>query len=181
MMKSLTPLATGVALAVTTALVTAPALAKDEGFYLGASVGSANVQQNGSDPDLGDFKFDESDFAWKIFAGYQFGPILAIEGGYRDFGSPDTTGLSVDPYGIDVYGVAGVPLGPVRLFGKLGGIYWNADTRVDGMKDSDDGFEVAAGVGLEFELGSFAIRGEVEYMDIFDDTWMYTIGATYTF
>ena len=34
-----------------------------------------------SDPDLGDFDFDEKDFAWKIFGGYQFNGLFALEGG----------------------------------------------------------------------------------------------------
>ncbi|MBY5990792.1 porin family protein [Ferrimonas balearica] len=168
------------ALSAILALCSAPALAKDEGFYIGASLGGATVQQKGNDAI--DFpEFDESDFAWKIFAGYQFGPVLAIEGGYVDLGSPSTSRTEIDPYGLDVFVVGGIPLGPIRGFGKLGGIYWDADGTFDGQSDSDDGFELAAGVGLEFELGSFAIRGEVEYFDILDETWMYTLGATFTF
>ncbi|WP_169307087.1 outer membrane beta-barrel protein [Ferrimonas sediminicola] len=162
-------------------LVAGTAQAKDEGFYLGASLGSATIEQEGSDPDLGDFNFDEDDFAWKIFGGYQFNGLLAIEGGYVDLGSPSDSGSEVDPYGLDLFAVAGIPLGPMRVFGKLGGIYWDSDLTQDGDKISDDGFDVAAGAGLEFELGSFALRGEVEYLDVLDGTWMYTIGATVTF
>ncbi|USD39143.1 MULTISPECIES: outer membrane beta-barrel protein [Ferrimonas] len=168
-------------LAVVLATACATAHAKDEGFYVGASIGSASIQQSGSDPDIGDFDFDENDFAWKIFGGYQFNGLFALEGGYVDLGSPSSSGTKVDPYGLDLFAVAGIPLGPVRAFGKLGGIYWDSDLTDDGDKVSDDGFDVAAGVGLEFELGSLAIRGEVEYLDVLDDTWMYTIGATITF
>ncbi|MBY5921224.1 outer membrane beta-barrel protein [Ferrimonas balearica] len=167
-------------LSVLLALASAPALAKDEGFYVGASLGSASIQQKGID-DIDFPEFDESDFAWKLFVGYQFGPVFAVEGSYRDLGSPTAGAAKVDPYGLDVFAVAGIPLGPIRGFGKLGGIYWDSDTKFEGQKSSDDGFDLAAGVGLEFELGSFAIRGEVEYLDILDETWMYTIGATITF
>ncbi len=169
-------------LSVLLALASAPALAKDEGFYVGAALGGASIQQKNADFEDIDFpEFDESDFAWKIFAGYQFNPIFAVEGGYRDLGAPTAGTAKVDPYGLDLFAVGGIPLGPIRGFGKLGGIYWDSDTKYDGLKSSDDGFDFAAGVGLEFELGSFAIRGEVEYLDILDETWMYTIGATITF
>jgi len=169
------------ALCVMFALCSGSALAKDEGFYVGASLGSASIQQSGSDPDLGDFDIDENDFAWKIFGGYQFNPIFAVEGGYVDLGSPSNSGIKVEPYGLDLFAVAGIPLGPIRGFGKLGAIYWDADTLVSDHKFNEDSFDFAGGVGLEFELGSFAIRGEVEYLDVLDETWMYTIGGTFTF
>ena len=53
-----------------------------------------------------------------------------------------------------------------RLFGKLGGIYGQSDTRIKGgIKYSNDGFDLGAGAGLEFELGSFGLRVEAEYFD----------------
>ncbi|GIU09690.1 hypothetical protein TUM4261_18410 [Shewanella sp. c952] len=162
-------------------LVCTSVQAKDEGLYFGASVGSASIEQSGSDADLGDFDFNENDFAWKLFGGYQFSGLLAIEAGYVDLGSPSDSRASVDPYGLDVFAVAGIPLGPVRVFGKLGGIYWDADLEYIGKNISNDGLDLAAGIGLEFELGSIAVRGEVEYFDILDQTWMYTVGATITF
>jgi hypothetical protein len=158
------------------------AFAKETGFYLGASIGAATVQQSGSDPDLGDFEIDDDDFAWKIFGGYQFNSIFAIEGGYRDFGKPETSITKTDLNGLDVFGLAGLPLGPIRLFGKLGAVYWEGDTTISGVSVSDDdGFEFGAGVGLDFELWKLAVRGEVEYFDVLDDTLMYTVGATFTF
>jgi len=148
-----------------------PATAKDSGWYIGGSIGSATVEVDSVD-------FDENDFAWKAFGGYQFGGLLAIEGGYVDFGKPSDGPLNVDPYGLSAFAVLGLPLGPVRVFGKLGGLYWDVDAS-DGS--NDDGSDLAAGVGLEFELASFAIRGEVEYFDVADDIYMVSIGATYTF
>ena len=158
------------------------AFAKETGFYLGASIGGATVKQSGTDLDLDDFEIDDDDFAWKIFAGYQFNAIFAIEGGYRDFGKPESNLTKTDLNGLDVFALAGLPLGPIRLFGKLGGVYWEGETTISGIKVSDDdGFELGAGVGLDFELWKLAVRGEVEYFDVFDDTLMYTVGATFTF
>ena len=45
------------------------AQAKDEGFYIGGSLGAVTVQQIGTDPEWGYFEIDDSDYAYKIFAG----------------------------------------------------------------------------------------------------------------
>ncbi len=141
-----------------------PAVAKDSGFYFGGSIGSATVN-------IDDIDFDESDFAWKLYGGYTLGSWLGIEGGYVDFNSSTS--------GFDAFAMAGLPLGPVRIFGKLGGIYWDSD--VNGNTGSDDGFDAGIGVGLEFSLFSVAMRAEVEYFDALDDMYLATIGATWTF
>ena len=157
----------------------ASALAKDEGFYIGAGAGIAGIE-------LEDEDFDESDFAWKVFAGYQFNGLFAVEGGYRDLGTPDDNlpsfgNTEVDPTGIDIYGVFGIPLGPVRAFGKAGVIFWDADIDTEVGSGDDDGSDLGVGVGLEFEVLSIALRGEVEYFDIEDGVYMATLGATFTF
>jgi len=165
------------------------AVAKDSGFFIGGSVGSGTVTAKGTIPGGGDFKFDESDFAWKIFGGYTFGSWLGIEGGYVDFGGGDgsfgTSGdtAKADVTGFDLFGVVGLPLGPVRIFGKLGGIYWDGDVKFsDGSpKESDDGFDIGGGLGLELSIASIAVRAEVEYFDALDDLYMLSIGATWTF
>ena len=157
------------------------ALAKDDGFYVGASVGSATIKDRVSD--VGDIGFDESDFAFKLFGGYQFNGLFAVEGGYVDFGKPSDDLLKVDVYGIDAFGVVGLPIGPIRGFAKAGGIYWDAKAslRDTSLSASDDGFDLAAGVGLDFEIVGIAVRGEIEYFDFADDVWMYSVGATFTF
>ena len=168
--------------------VVQPAMAKDSGFFIGGSIGSGTVQAKGTNPVSGDFDFDESDFAWKIFGGYTFGSWLGIEGGYVDFGggdgSFDISGdtAKADVTGFDLFGVVGLPLGPIRIFGKLGGIYWDGDVKFsDGSKEDDDGFDIGGGLGLEISIASIAVRAEIEYFDALDDLYMASIGATWTF
>ena len=148
-----------------------PATAKDSGWYIGGSIGSAFIEEDSA-------SFDENDFAWKAFGGLQLSGLLAIEGGYVDFGAPSSGTLEVDPYGLDAFVVLGLPIGPIRAFGKLGGLYWDAD--VSGG-NNDDGTSLAAGLGLELELASFGVRGEVEYFDALVGIYMVSVGATYTF
>ena len=169
--------------AVLAVLVFCPALeAKDEGFYLGAGLGLSSLEQSVSLTDEGKVKIDDNDYAYKLFAGYQLSPWLAVEGGLRDMGTLSSGRVKTDLGGIDAFAIAGFPLGPVRLFGKLGGIYAQSDTRIKGgVKYSNDGFDLGAGAGLEFELGSFGLRGEAEYFDALNGVWMYSVGATFTF
>lgn len=156
--------------------------AKDEGFYLGVGLGLSSLEQNVSLTEGGRVKIDDTDYAYKLFGGYQLSPLLAVEGGLRNLGTLSSGRVKTDFNGIDAFAVAGVPLGPVRLFGKLGGIYGQSDTRIKGgVKFSNDGFDLGAGAGLEFELGSFGLRGEAEYFDALDGVWMYSVGATFTF
>ena len=158
------------------------AFAKDEGIYIGASIGSVTVEQSGFHPDVGDFEIDDDDYAYKLFGGYQLTPVLAVEGSYRDLGTTSANGIRTNLDGFDAFALAGLPLGPLRVFAKLGGIYWQSDTRFPGdATRSDDGFGWAAGGGVDLEIGSLAVRGEVERLDVLDGSWMYSVGLTLTF
>ncbi len=161
-------------------LASAPALAVKPGFYLGASVGGATTEVT-----EGNAKFDEGDTAWKLFAGYHFLQFFAVEAAYRDLGSPSDTimgsDVKVSPTGFDVAGLAGVPLGPVYLFGKLGVVWWDADITVDDIKVSDDGTDVEVGIGVSADVFKIQLRGEIEYLDVGDGTLMYTVGAAWRF
>ncbi|MCH5375419.1 MAG: outer membrane beta-barrel protein [Planctomycetes bacterium] len=164
----------------------------DSGFYVGGSVGNTTLQTEITDPvGGGNFTFDESDFSWKAFGGYNFDlPVidLGIEGGYRSLGGPSAT-IASESYGIDitawdVFGVAGFDLGPLTVFGKLGIISWDADLTVSGLDaGSEDDQDTAYGVGASFNLGSLQLRAEYEMFDVSDveDLYMLSAGFVYTF
>lgn len=164
----------------------------DSGFFIGGSVGSAGVEIDINDPGdpLNMVTFDEDDFAWKAFVGYNFDLTLlnfAVEGGYVDLGGPSTsiqgTQLEVDADGLDAFAVLGVDLGPVGVFAKAGVISWDAEASVDGISSSDDGTDPAYGIGAKIGLGSFALRVEYELFDIEDTeaVSMISAGLVWTF
>lgn len=164
----------------------------ESGFYIGGSVGNATIEGNVSDPSLpSDFNFDESDFGWKAFGGYTFEllPVidLGIEASYVNLGSPsidlNVGSLSLDTTGFSAFGVAGVGLGPLHVFGKLGVISWDVDVDAFGESFSDDGSDTAYGVGVSFGLGPVDVRGEYEIFDIsdVDDVTMLSVGLSWTF
>jgi outer membrane immunogenic protein len=161
----------------------------DSGFYIGGSVGTAGIEIDTGDP-VNPVIFDEDDFAWKAFGGYNFDlPILnlGIEGGYVDFGGPsaDIGGIlfAVDSDGFDAFGVLGIDLGPIGVFAKVGVIAWDAEASIDGVTDTDDGTDPAYGIGAKIGLGSLAFRLEYELFDIEDaeDVAMISAGLVWTF
>lgn len=147
----------------------------DSGFYIGAGVGDASIDNNSG--------FDESDSAYKLIAGYNIGFIpfvdFAVEGSYVDFGAPGTVGNNVEATGFDAFGLVGLNFGPVGIFAKAGAIAWDLDTS-SGFSDS--GTDPAYGIGARFQLFSFAIRAEYEVFE-FDniDADLLSVSATFTF
>lgn len=168
------------------------AAAEDTGFYVGGSVGYSYLEGDARDViEDQDFGFDDDDFGYKIYGGWQILPFLAVEGGYVDFGEvEDTTPLTrtrVSSDGWDAFVVGNLPLGPIDLFGKVGVIAFESDIDFDGsntsFKDDDSGTDPAYGIGAALELGSFALRGEWEYFDVdgLDNLSLFSVGLTYQF
>lgn len=172
------------------ALWPAGAANADSGFYAGGSVGTAATEL-----DVEDVEFDEDDFAWKAFGGFNFDLVvvdLAIEGGYVNFGSPGANVAGVD-FDIDLdaltaFGLLGLELGPVGVFAKAGLVSWDAEATIDGIgSDDDSGTDPAYGVGARFSIGSVEIRAEYELFDIdvdgadSSDLSMLSAGLVWTF
>jgi OOP family OmpA-OmpF porin len=182
-----------VALVGLVALSALPAVAADNGFYLGASVGQTQLEidELGEDVESADFSGD--DMAYKVFAGFRFITFLGVEGSYRDFGAPedDVTALdgtvTADITGYDVAAVGFLPLGIADIFAKAGMISRDADLTLDAgdlsESASESGEDPFYGLGFQFRIKSFAIRAEVEYFDVedVDGLYMYSVGGTYTF
>lgn len=157
----------------------------DSGFYVGVGVGQASVGD--IDGGEGSFSFDGDDTGYKAIVGYNFGIVplvdLGIEAEYVDFGEPDDNGVTVDGDALAAFGVAGVNLGPVGVFGKVGMAAWDADAS-DGITSiSDDGTDLAYGIGARFHIASFQIRAEYEMFDIdaADDVSLLSASVLYTF
>ena len=179
------------ALVVTAALLLSGLAKADSGLYLGGSLGNTALEIELDDGLGGFLPFDESDFSWKLYGGFNFDlPVinLGVEGGYRSLGGPSATVVS-DTVGIDltawdVFGVAGFDLGPVTIFGKLGFASWEADLTLNGIDlGSEDDQDTAYGLGASFNLGSFQLRAEYEMFDVGDveDLYMLSAGFVYTF
>lgn len=159
----------------------------ESGLYVGASIGQTSVEADFGDDGIN--KVNDDDNGYKILFGYNFGVLplldLGIEADYRDYGKFGNNGVTTELVSAELFGLIGLNLGPVGLFGKLG--YSDTDIDVDtsfdnlNLKGSESA--TAYGVGAKVGFGSFGLRAEYEVLDIdgFDDLNMISVGATYTF
>lgn len=148
-------------------------------FYLGGGVGQVTYK------DVGEVEracatvgavcsVDDSDSAFKAFFGYQFGPYVALEGGYVDLG--EATADSAAPAATAALSAEGgyvavlprIPLGEVgAIFGRLGLSAVDAKLAASGggtsVRDSSGAGAVVFGAGGEVYLTEqIAVRAEWE-------------------
>ena len=175
MFKQLAPV-----LVASAALVGLPAVAADNGVYLGGSVGLSSVQDDS-------INYDADAVGFKLIGGWRFLDWLAVEGNYVDFGSADDRvfGERIETQidGLSLSAVGFLPVGPVDLFARLGAINWDGETRSPTLgRGSDDGTDLAYGVGVQFRVWSLSLRAEYEIFDIDGaDLDMMSLGVTWTF
>jgi opacity protein-like surface antigen len=172
--------------------------AAQTGFYFGGTIGNTSVETEFDDINL---DFDEDDFSWSAFAGIQATEMFGIEASYNDFGNFDVSrefdltrsDIDAELTGYDVMGVLSLPVGPLRLFGKGGIVFWDARATAQilppvgpgfELREEDNGNDLAFGGGLEFKLGpTLSLRGEVEWFDIEDtqEVWFASAGFSFRF
>jgi OOP family OmpA-OmpF porin len=161
-----------------------PAVAADNGFYLGGSIGQANLKIDDlTNNTIANDDFDGDDMAYKLIAGIRPLDWLGVEAAYVNFGKPEDTvlgqKLKADGDGISAFAVGFLATGPVDLFAKVGLISW--DSKISGSFD-DNGSDLAYGAGAQFRVLGLSIRAEYEKFDISDvDLDMISVGVTYTF
>ena len=154
------------------------------GFYLGFHGGTSGIDVRlGS----GRVRLESQDFAWKGLAGIGIGRFVAIETGYVKFGTARDTVAGIDVeqqlWGWDTAGLLKINIGPIDIYGRIGGIYWDAKVGVGNVSLGDTGFDVNYGGGLGVVLGKIEIRGEYVYYDAdsIGDPWMASLGLTIGF
>jgi opacity protein-like surface antigen len=165
------------------ALPVLPAVAADNGFYLGGSIGQANLKIDDLTNGISTADFDADDTAFKLIAGMRPLDWLGLEAAYVNFGEPEDTvlgqKLKADGDGISAFAVGFLATGPVDLFAKVGLISW--DSKISGSFD-DSGTDLAYGAGAQFRVLGLSIRAEYEKFEISDvDLDMISVGLTYTF
>jgi hypothetical protein len=159
------------------------------GIYVGGGVGTATIEDSTANPS--GVAFDESHAALKVFGGYRFDmlPIVSLSGeiGYRDLGKPKSSPFGVpveySVHGFDYAGLAGVGLGPVEVFARLGGMQYDLEKNIGGTKTSFDGTAAVYGVGARFSVFGLGVRAEYEQIDIkkLDNVRMVSVSVFYQF
>lgn len=181
------------ALACAFALLSAnAAFAADNGFYVGGGITRTSLD-TGSDfvQSAPDFGIDDDDNGFKVIGGMRLLDWFAVEANYVDFGS---VSAGIGPLngefelkGVDAFAVGFLSAPFVDIFGKVGAIRWDADSRIAGsgldFSESESGTDIAYGAGLQARLGSLAGRLEYERFEVdgTEEVAMITLGVTYTF
>lgn len=167
-------------LATALLLASTASMAADNGLYLGASLGDANIDIN-----QGLAQVDSDDTGFKFIAGLRPLDWFAVEASYVNFGEPEQGALAANADGISAFGVFFLPVGPVDVFAKAGLISFDTSIEVDGLGDiyREDGTDLAYGLGVQLRFLSLSVRAEYEKFEIDDvkDANMLSIGVTYTF
>jgi len=138
----------------------------DTNFYIGANVGQSRFR---SSCDGVPVPCDDKDVAWKAYAGYQFHPNFAVEGGYFDLGNTSASGTiggvaaSADARarGWELLGVAMFPvMNQLAIYGKLGIAFTRVDvsgTAIGGgfsftTAAKDDSTDITFGAGVQYSF-----------------------------
>jgi opacity protein-like surface antigen len=145
------------------------------------------------------FRFTDDDLGYKIFGGWRPLAFFAVEAAFVDpggFNAQEHETVSGDVWfrttlsAFDAFAVGLIPVGPLEFFGKVGGIAWNSETKIeiensseDPINESDSGTDISYGVGVGFRAQKATVRVEYEWFDIGggDGISMITLGAAYRF
>ncbi len=142
------------------------------GFYINASIGSADL-----DDDFDGLTVDTSSTAYRVVGGWRFNEQFAVEGGYHDFGNfeqridlngtPATVDFSADGFTV---GVAGAwPLGEkVSLTGRLGMFFWDGDAEINNVSQATpEDSNLYFGVGASYAITDrFSVTGDWSRYDL---------------
>jgi hypothetical protein len=162
---------------VATTLGAAPAFAQEDGaagLYLGAGQGdfSTGIDEIG-DGDDANLDFGSAANADKLFAGWRFNRLVAVQIDYLEFerftdAADAPHGFSTQAEGLGPSVVGTLPLGPLELFARAGMFWYDVeidrnDTLLAAFSGRDPIF--GAGIGFTF-VERLNLRAEYEVVEI---------------
>jgi OOP family OmpA-OmpF porin len=176
------------AIAVFLILLAPTAYAQDNGPFIGASIGSA-----GLDDDFDGLSIDESGTAFRIVAGWRFNEYFALEGGYHDFGDFEqafvvdgedlNVALSAD--GFTLGAVGSIPLSErFSLMGRAGMFFWDGNADINNVSQATpEDSNLFFGAGLNFQLSQkVQLTGDWTRYDLEDTASnVFSVGLQYRF
>jgi len=169
-------------------LVAGPISAQAGGFYVGASIGQAELSE-----DFDGFVVDENSTAYRVVAGWSFNDFFSLEGGYHNFGDFEqvldiggelvTANLTADGFTL---GAAGnVPLTErFSLMGRAGWYFWNGNAEINNVSQAtpEDG-NLYLGAGIKFDVTErFQLIGDWTRYELQDTvSGVFSVGLQYQF
>lgn len=135
-----------------------PRLTMDSGFYLGGGAGRVR----------GSFACvstcDQRDMTWQGYVGYQFNRYFAVEGGYSDFGSIESSGTifgGTSTHRVDTTAWEAAVMGiapftdKISAYVKIGMFRYKSDATTTGIvagSSSARDTEFTVGLGLQYAI-----------------------------
>lgn len=204
MMKTTSLLAA--ALLALAGLVAASRASAQPGFYVGASGGKSDFDNDIATGLITSGTVDTQSSGFKIFGGYQFNDYFGLDIAYVDlgkanysgsyFGAP-VTGGKVEVWGLNLSAVGTYPLNSTfAVFGKIGLFAWEAKAKDTtggiGFSDTLNGADFSLGAGFRvrftknlsgrIEWERFGLGGSDYYHDYdLGNVDMLSVGIAYNF
>jgi OmpA-OmpF porin, OOP family len=151
---------------ITAALFAAPAIAQDQGFYAGLSLGQTKVKDYCGQFAGTGVSCDDKDTAWKVFGGYQFNRHFAAELGYTDLGEAKATfGGLYETIKANAFELVGVGMLPVvdrfSVFAKLGLYRGETEDETNfGFNAKETNTDITFGFGARYDFGKLGVFGQ---------------------
>ena len=174
--------------AVAIAALTPSMASAEEGLFIAAGIGSADLSES-----FDGFDVDADSTAFRITIGWRFNDYFALDGGYQNFGrfeqtfdiAGTPTDVSLKADGFSFGGVGNLPLTDrVILFARAGAFFWNGDAEINSVSAAtpeDTNFYFGAGVGLATtEKLSFTVDGSRYDLDGTSSN-VFSVGLNYRF
>lgn len=168
---------TALSIAALALLASAPALAADNGIYLGAA-----LAQSDSGISNGTLNYSDSHSGYKIFAGVRPIDSLAIEASYADFGSGSGS-ATASSTSSSAYALLIAPITLLDVYGKVGMSRWQTDLSTPAGGSRLSGTDLAWGGGIGLHFTSLGARLEYERVQNGGgpNLSMISLGLSYTF
>ncbi|WP_353499587.1 porin family protein [Vibrio chaetopteri] len=179
-----------VVLAVSALMATgAWANSTESGFYIGGGYGLTESKLENQD--VSAFPTIDGERSLRVYGGYQFNRIVALEGGYTNYGDlshQSLQGVKINPTAFSLAANLGYSFdNGLRPFATLGLSRVNMDVKYNGQKESDSATGFRYGLGLEYApqmVEGLAMRLAYEAdafnVDIGDPkTYTFSVGSVY--
>jgi OOP family OmpA-OmpF porin len=159
-----------------------------EGFYAGASIGKASL-----DDDFDGLDIDDDTTAYRIVGGWWVNHFFALEAGYHDFGDfeqsftingvPNKAKLSADGYTLGLLG--SYPLANrISVFGRAGAFFWDGEAQINRVSQaSPQETNPYLGLGISYAMtNSFSVNGDWSHYELEDTSSdVFSIGLQFRF
>ncbi len=140
-----------------------------EGTYFGLGIGSSQFKDGGYKDDLNnylsstDVKYDYSDVAIKLYGGYQFNKVIAVEASYTKYGKYNIDTIELQPSSVAIAANVGYNFGDnaeYRPFVTTGISLLNFGDNGK-IKAYDNSSEAAIRVGVGFDYAPAKLEGMI--------------------